>query len=187
MTSVWIEGKVRIGRKSEENTRTTLEKLARLSFPGAAKYEDHFHSTLLYIGTAYPVDKLVPVFEKQGVGDFVFRGSNYVPILGGENDEKILLTYECPEQCLLFRRVYDAYKAAGYKPEHQLRNASRWLCGFTPHVTLATFEDSATAKRSLEHGRNQIVNVLMRENPNITLDEFHLFKDKNKKGKQVVV
>ncbi len=185
--NTWIEGKVYAMGKSEKETTTLLKNLAAEHFPGAVNYLDNFHSTLLFIGSKYPVEEVKPPFVEAGVLDYHFQSADrdYVPILGGEKDDKILLTYTCPSQNMLFKSLYDLYSSQGMKPEHRLQRG--WLFGYTPHVTLAEFSSKQHAQYSLQLGNQAFRRHLAEESPSLSIADFHLYRDLNRKGKQLVI
>jgi hypothetical protein len=185
--NAWIEGKIQFEGRSVEETTAELKAFAGNFFPGALEYKSDFHSTLLYIGAGFTEEQLKEPFLEAGVTGYFFRSQRYVLMVGGETDELILLAYSCPTQCHMFRRLDELYKAHDIKPDHKLHSGGPGLYGYTPHVTLAKFEDRRTAKASLEFGlKAGAVKALLNTSQSLTASDFHLFGDYDKKGKFVI-
>lgn len=166
----------------------SLQEFSTNYFPGAIEYKSDFHSTLLYIGGGYSKPELSEPFLNAGVSGYFFRSTGYVLMVGGDNDDLILLAYRCPAQCILFDALDRLYRDYGIEPEHKRRYDGPGMLGFTPHVTLAKFRDSRTAKASLQFGLEAgAVKALTEKSPSLSLFDFHLYGDYDKSGKFVIV
>ena len=126
---------------------SALDDLVLNHFPGA-KLTDNYHATLLVIGNDQSdnLELLKNVFLKENVGSLQFSIPRVSLMLGGPDKNLILLVLEEPQFSEAFKRLYDAYSAAGVKPTHQTYPESRFPYGFTPHITIATFDSNDKAK-----------------------------------------
>lgn len=151
-----ILGDVRLYHETVKATYDILDHLVPRNFPIVKEYKTDYHSTLLNIGGPLRTADVKGVLDHSLFNHLYFLGEAPSLMPGGKDENLLLMRYKAPEMARTFKALYDNFMLAGIRPDHTI-----YAGGFTPHVTLAEFENKADCKQAIEDDGGRFIQELL--------------------------
>ncbi len=115
---------------------------------------------------------MIPILKHSLFDHLFFIGTEPSLMSGGEEYDLILLKIKSPELVDTFNSIYAKFKDAGVVPEHTL-----YAGGYTPHVTLARYENKEVCEAVIDHDAGLFAQQLMNSGGPLVIGDFRLFGD----------
>ena len=178
----WIEGKVRLYEEDYSSSTAILERLVKQQFPVVERYNNDYHTTLLYIGGPHQPDRIKQILKHSLISHLYFYSNELSLMAGGEDYDQLLLKFKSQDMVNVHNTVRQNFEYHGVKPQQTV-----YAGGFTPHVTLAKFEDRETCEAEIEQDNGLFVQMLKDSGGPLVVGDFHLFGSSESNDKVLIL